>query len=236
MLQLKLNTIKKINEDGGKIILVDSTGNVGDTSYVEDVNNEGSYVLVTNSTGYGTPNADRETMAFFITGTLDTTTGNLPATFDVASHTASTFYAVNSVDSVYSFYLIAVPIVTDAFTLAPGKSGFVVLDNKIYTMGNAGVFESTPLSLIDSEYSSPRTRQLILTKNGTLFTELVSKRVDLSVEHCNERDITACSKAIDDIETGIYAATYEFEKGNFIACARIIELMNSKDYSHILNL
>jgi hypothetical protein len=237
MLILKLNSTKKINEDGSKIILTDSTGVYGETIYTQDINTEGTYTTAFNNTGYGSPNTERTALAFFIAGTIDSTDGPKDVEFEVASHTANQFYAINKEDAVYSFYLIGVPITADYNTLVTGKSGFHIATNKIYTKGNSGAIEVTALSLANTEYSSAKLQFPLLVRNGTLFTDLVAKRVELILRgDCNERDIVSCSKAIDDVETGIYAATYEAEKKNWIASARIIELLNTKDYSHILNL
>lgn len=75
-----------------------------------------------------------------------------------------------------------------------------------------------------------------LVNAGRMYTKLVSKRVDLLIRECSDRDINMVSRAIGDIEAGIYAMEYEFTKGNKINAIRISNYLNGKNYKSILEL
>jgi hypothetical protein len=237
MLEIKLNTDKLINEDGSRILLNDMTGNYGDISYQK--NDDDTYTQVSNTTGYGDPNETRESLALFLVGYK---LGKEKDTYvEVDSYsplTVSQFKAQSNLDGVYKFYLISVPHILSpqVESYVEGDVVYDTLTSSIFKVSQ-GVFEVVkPESLINTVYSTTSYMFPHLVKSGKLYTELVNKRVDLMIRCCAEKDITACTKAIDDIRTGIYSMNYEFCKGNYINASIISDYLNNKDYSNVLSL
>jgi hypothetical protein len=237
---IKLNTSKKINEDGTRIILTDSTGNVGDVWYEVDENDPTVYISKTNTTGYGEPNPSREEFALFIHGLQLGAEKDTIVEFDKYSPlTVTDFQAKAPNDGIYKFYLIYIPIVSEIIleNYEEGDVVYDITDNKIYVMDaqEFKVIEHT--ELLNTKYCSPSVEFIHLLHNGKLFTQLVSKRVDLRMASpSSNKDIGVCTSAIKDVKSGIYAATYEYCKGNKLMAISIINSLNNKDYTHVLHL
>lgn len=237
MLQLKLSPANIISEQGDRLILSDNTGSYGDIYYTK--NEDGTYRQETNTTGYGNPNLTRGAISLFVLGDRLGTELDIPVTFDNYSPPlSSSFPTVLSGDGIYKMWLVYANNKTSSEASAYNE-GDVIYDeviNRLYKVEGGQFIEITTRSLINTPYSSQSCEFLVMSKGGSLYTELVSKYVQLSKRGCSERGMSMCSKAIDDIEHLLYSMEYEYCKGNKVNAVEIANSLNNKNYSNVLNM
>lgn len=239
---IRLSKDKVVNEEGTRIILSDNTGVIGDVHYEQDPDNSTEYSLVTNTTGY-TVEEGRASILLFPVGKKLGVEVDTWVEFDGYSPSTSTSWnAITTGDGVYRFWLVKAKPVYLIEDIEEGdvEENEVVyshITQKFYRLTSGAYDEVELKDLIGTSSSSVVLEFCHMVKAGTLYTELVSKRVELMMRAtCSDKDVTMVSKAMHDIEGGVYAMNYEYCKGNIINAIRIADYLNNKNYDHVLGL
>lgn len=127
-LELQL-TVGNYNRVDGELSLTDTTGN---------------YSALTNLTGYGSPNDERNTLALFISARIVGSTSD-SAQWTLDPLTDSSFVYTFSGDGVYEVYLVALPFEAspDVTLLAEDYTYWDTDAQKIYIIQNGIAVETT---------------------------------------------------------------------------------------------
>lgn len=228
MLITKLSTVKIINPESDRIILKDATGNHGDLIYTESETTEGEYDVASNDTGYGGPNATRDTVANFIVGKLKKVGADQSVTIEGYSPivTPSGYLAIAPEDGWYRFNFITVPIVASLAEIVEGDSGY--LDGLLVTKINSMGVSVEADTLLDTKYASPSVDVLFIGRISLKLQEINTylnglRKGDLIA---NRSAITAGQFQFDNVRGLVTGAVYEFSRANKYNAQETIEYLN----------
>jgi hypothetical protein len=223
----KLSTLKLVNPEGNRIILKDSTGTYGETTYTLE---DDTYVSSLNSTGYGDVNPVRETIANFPIGFIKKMNGDERVEFESYSSLASMEYnAIVDEDGWYSFNLISVPLVEDFNTLEIDECGYDIETGSILKRTETGGLSSVePWDLLHTVYSSATVEQLFLANISVKKSEINDYLIglykgDISI---NKPAITKAQHQFNVIRTILTGSIYEYCRGNKYNAQSNIEYLN----------
>jgi len=225
----KISQAARVNIRDKRLVIKDITGNIGDITYVPDVDAPDVYNDVINTTGYDGTN--RSDVALYLVAFIKTTKGDVSLEIEpYFPLTVTEFFVKYTVDGWYAFHLIVVPVVTSPSILdyLEGQAVYNTSTQAINMVVN-GVFASvSPEILVGSLYDKTYSDRPVLFNTALAKAELNKKITDIfysSPTQTKEMDIL-----IDDYNMirGIAeSADYEFSRGNKYIFAKSVEYLNS---------
>lgn len=225
--EIKLGTKKITNPTGDRIYLMDKTGTIGDITYEEDPANDSVYLSKVNDTGYGTPNATRDSMALKIVGVLKKTKGDTYVDFvSYDPVTATEFAAKILEDGWYQFHVVSLPLVVPTIN---GDAYYDTLTGKVYQLLLDVLVETDPKDLINGKYKVHVHQQFFVANTSFKKTHYNSKISDLILcnhNGCNDKDIHRLRLTYNELRAVLQSAVYEYCRGNKAVAQKNIEYLN----------
>ena len=229
MLRTKLGTLKQVNPVSDRIILVDATGNYGDTIYTPSESNEGEYVATTNETGYGTPNLERSQVANYVSGRHKKIDGDVIVYFENYDlFSGNEYKAIINEDGWYQFKMITIPTQPNNEAIPVGEVAYVT-DQSTIVKNDSGVFVyMSHEDLYDSSYASDIEEHLFLSSTSVKLQEMNSIMNDYNRYDSvgNRPKITRIKIQFDVIKGMMAGSIYQFGRGNKNNAQSNIEWLN----------
>lgn len=232
MLVQKLNTNLLLNDEETIMYIKDITGNVGDDTYeLDEITN--TYTLTTNDTGYGDPNAERESMALFLAVKYNAVAGSSSVVVAEADPIeVEQFEVTLGSDGWYTAQLIkldpvASPVIDDY------DEGDVVYDTDesiIVQKTDDEWVEITAASLYDSDYVTATTEMFPTPATRKKLQELMATIRDLRFANINsskDKELIRTVQLYTQNRIILAGAIYEFCKNipNYYVAQRDIEFL-----------
>lgn len=224
-IQYKLKNTNTINPEGNRVYLIDNTG---------------TYDSVTNPTGYGSPNTEREDVALVVLAVNKTSKGDI--LIDIVPYSPSTathFDIIISKDGWYQFSM-AVLMILDETDLGSYDVGQILYDaslDRIVKIGTDMNGDNIPLEierkeLLNSTYVQATTDTFFVAYNSKIKNKINTQVSDLLTTNVSfeDRELQKLQANYNALRAILQGAIYEYCRGNKYVAQKDIEFLNTNNY------